>query len=212
MRLRIPQRIAFGLGAHGNSPDRPPGSDIAVTASTQFSFTSSATPESPGGASILHWQPDRGDERLWLAGDWQTNTGCPVSTAAASAMLPSPAVSPRWIFTSRRAAPCDSHFWPTGGPVCEGYPTIAGRSQSRPSWVVAGAKPQGTPRGRDLGGHSEGAEAATRPGALCLAALWACRVAPADKLSDDKLSSYEAGACDQAGHWWQRGFGQCAAR
>jgi hypothetical protein len=61
-------------------------------------------------------QPDWADERLWLAGDWQINTGRPVSTAAASAMLPSPAVSPRWIFTSRRAATCDSHFWPTGIP------------------------------------------------------------------------------------------------
>ena len=50
-------------------------------------------------------QPVREEERLSPEGDWQTNTSCLVSTAAASAMLPSPAVSPRWTIMSRRALP-----------------------------------------------------------------------------------------------------------
>src|SRR5215472_4383366 len=39
-----------------------------------------------------------------------------------------------------------------------------------------------------------GAESATTPGVLHLAALWACRVASAHKFSDDELGSSEAGA------------------
>jgi hypothetical protein len=80
--------------------------------------------------------------------------------------------------------------------------------------VVAGVHTQGTPRGGTLvatQGSSQplqtlhsilGAEAATRPATLCLAALWACRAAPADKFSDDELGSYKAGTCDQARHRW----------
>jgi hypothetical protein len=67
-------------------------------------------------------QPDRGDRRLWPEGDRQTNTSCPVSTAAASAMLPSPAVSPRWTFMARRAL-CAV---PTFGQLA--YSVTAGRS------------------------------------------------------------------------------------
>jgi hypothetical protein len=95
---------------------------------------------------------------------------------------------------------------------------------SRPGWAVAGVKSQAPPAvrprrplrvpSRPLGPLycALSAEAATRPGALRLAALWACRVALADKFSDDELGSYEAGPGDQARHRWQRGFDRCAAR
>ena len=37
------------------------------------------------------------------------------------------------------------HFWPTGVPVSEGYPALAGRRDSRPGWMVAAVRSLATP-------------------------------------------------------------------
>src|SRR5215472_8405727 len=36
-------------------------------------------------------------------------------------------------------------FWPTGVPVSEGYPALAGRRDSRPGWMVAAVRSLATP-------------------------------------------------------------------